>query len=184
MSHFEFVSVAVALIYALVVARLLTGLTPSLQADRRYAVQIAWIFVLLLSCVLQWWVFWRTSEVSWSPIRFLWVLILPSMLFLQAGLLVGANPETIESFRTHFAARRVPLFSLGLASAAVSAIFPWVLGLAPWLALAPFHPIAVVFALLWTAGLVFPSDRAQATIVSVTFLVVIGGFFFIPVSAA
>ena len=70
MSHFEYVSIAVALIYALVIGRLLTGLGPSIEERRRYPIQIAWIVTLFLVCIFSWWQLWTTREVEWTALRF------------------------------------------------------------------------------------------------------------------
>ena len=43
-----------ALLYALIMARLLGGITLALEQSRRYWVHAAWIFTLVLVAVLQW----------------------------------------------------------------------------------------------------------------------------------
>ncbi len=58
MSHFEYVSVALALLYALILGRLLSGLAPALDQSRRYSYHAAWIFALILIALLQRWGYW------------------------------------------------------------------------------------------------------------------------------
>ncbi len=177
MSHFEYVSVAIALIYALVVGRLLSGLTPSMDEGRRYLVQIGWIVILLLVCVLQWWIVWRTKPVDWSPLRFLWVLTSPALLFVRTGALVGADPSAVTSYRTHFYEKRVVFFALGIASAFVAGLTPWILGLIPWFSLAPIHPTTLTLAGLSLAGMVLRNERAQVALVLLTGALVIISFY-------
>jgi hypothetical protein len=172
-----------ALIFALVLGRLLKGLTPCLNAGRRYPVQVAWIFVLLLVCVLQWWALWTAKEVAWTPIRFLWVLAIPGLIYVRASVLTGENPEAVDSFRDHFFKQRVRFFSLGLAQAGLASLTLWVLGLEPWLSVAPIHRIASILATLSIAGLVFESTTAHAIIVSLNLMLAAASFFLLPVIA-
>ena len=98
MSQFEYVSVAIALIYALAVGRVLAGLTPALAPTRRYPVHAAWLIQTLLVCVTQWWGLWRTSEVEWTAFKFLWILGMPSLAYVRAAILLG-TPESVPSYR-------------------------------------------------------------------------------------
>jgi dolichyl-phosphate-mannose--protein O-mannosyl transferase len=114
MSHFEYVSVAIALIFALAVGRLLGGLSLSLTESRRYWVHTTWIVVLLLVSVMSWWFMWRGNEVTWTPIRFLWALSIPALLYVRAAVLLGRPGEEPGSFYDHFYKIRPLFFSLGL----------------------------------------------------------------------
>ena len=183
MSHFEYVSVAMALLFALVLGRLLKGLTPCLNAGRRYPVQVAWIFQLLLVCVLQWWALWAAKEVAWTPIRFLWVLTVPGLQYVRASVLTGENPAAVDSYRDHFFKQRVRFFSLSLANAGQASSTSWVLGLEPWLSVAPIHRVAAILATLSIAGLVFKSTTAHAILVSLNLLLAAAAYFLVPVIA-
>ena len=154
MSHFEYVSVAMALLNALAVGRLLSALAPACDRKRRYWVHAAWVFTLVLVATLQWWSFWTWRHVAWEPISFLWALSLPGLLFVQAGVLVGEGPGSIASFRDRFYDRRVVFFSLSTASGVNIALGPWILGQAPWLTATPSHPVAASLIALSLAGLV------------------------------
>lgn len=183
MSHFEFVSVALALMYALLAGRLLAGLSPSLEETRRYSIHAAWIIVLLLVTVMQWWVAWRMNQVVWTPIRFLWALALPAVVFVRAGVLLSDDPPSVLSFRSYFFEHRVPFFALGIASAAQATLTPWVLGITPWFAFAPIHPTAVVLVVISISGLVFRSHVAHAIIVAVAVLLALATFYLVPAVA-
>ena len=180
MSHFEYISVALALLYALVVGRVLTGLGPSLEHRRRYPIHVAWLVVFLFVSILQWWGMWDYKSVTWTPVRFLLVMSLPAILFLRAGILLGTNPDSVESFRSRFYEQRRTFFAVGLAEAVIIAFSPWVLGQSPWLTLHTAHRFASVLAILSVAGLALESSRAQAAIVIVALLLAGTGYYLLP----
>ncbi len=169
-----------ALLNALIVGRLLSGLSPALDHRRRYWVHAAWIFALLLIAALQWWGFWGARNVAWTPIRFLWALSLPGLTFVNATVLVGDSPGSVVSFRDHFFDRRVLFFSISLATGASVALGPWINGGAPWFAVTEIHATAASIMVLSLAGLGFQGHTAHATIVSLALLVA-GATFLIPV---
>ena len=131
MSHFEYVSVAMALLNALAVARLLSGAASAMDQRRRYWVHSAWVVVLVLVAALQWWSFWSWRGVEWTPLRFLLALSLPGLLVVATSVLLGEDPDSVASFRDHFFRRRVLFFSLSMTSAVNIALGPWILGQAP-----------------------------------------------------
>jgi hypothetical protein len=168
-SQFEYVSVAVALVYALVVGRVLAGITPALARDRRYLVHAGWLVQILLVCVLQWWTLWRTSDVEWTAIRFLWILSIPSLQYIRAAILLGAS-ESIDSYRDHFYAVRRMYFSVGLLNAAQGILGSWVLGAVPWLTLAPGHAGMPVLAAISLVGLISSNEVVHKVLVGVSLL--------------
>jgi hypothetical protein len=181
LSHFEYVSVALALLNALTVGLLLSGVTPVMEYGRRYWVHAAWLFTLVLVAVLQWWSFWAWRQVLWTPIRFLWALSLPGLLFVQASVLVGET-GSVTSFRDRFFERRVPFFSLGIALAVNIALGPWVLGQARWLSLTPSHPVAASLIALSIAGIGFRTHLAHTIIVSLAMLLAIASLLWLPIA--
>jgi hypothetical protein len=174
-----------ALLYALILGRLLSGLTSALDRSRRYWVHSAWIFGLVLVAVLQWWTFWAFRQVEWTAIRFLWALSSPGVLFVVAAVLVGEDDSSVSSFRDRFFERRVRFFSLQVVAAVGIGLAPWVFGLAPWFTyFAPSHPIAVSVAALSLAGLGFQSHTAHGTIVALELLLIGASFFLVPIAGS
>ena len=161
-------------------SRLLSGLSPCLQESKRYPVQVAWVFALMLVGVMQWWVFWRTSRVLWTPTRFLYALSVPAVLFYRAGILLGDAPHEVLSFRDHFYDSRVRFFVLGVVASVQIGLTPWVFGIIPWLSVAPIHSSTAILAVLSLAGLVFKTHGAHTVIVVLTLLLAIAGFYVIP----
>jgi hypothetical protein len=182
LSHFEYVSVALALLNALTIGLLLSSLAAVMEHGRRDWVHAAWVFNLVLVAVLQWWSFWTWRHVVWSPIRFLEALSLPGLLFVQASLLVGET-ALVTSFGDRFFERRVRFFSVGLVLAVSVALSPWILGLAPWFSLTPSHPVAASIIALYVAGIGFRTHLAHAIIVSLAILLAVAAFLSLPVTA-
>ena len=183
MSHFEYVSVAIALLSALAIGRLLSGFSTALDQSRRYWVHLGWIVVLLLVCVGQWWGLWRMRDVSWTPIRFLFVLSMPGLLFVQAVVLMGEDPGRVDSFCEHFFNRRVRFFSVALVSAIVLAFSPWVFGNVPWLDVARVHVAAAALVALSVAGMGFKSHATHSVLVVLGLLLAAAGFVIAPPDA-
>ena len=74
MSHFEYISVAVSLIYSLILAKLLGALPAALRPDRRYWVHTLWIVILFFITCDSWWRIWSYREADWNPTAFLSLL--------------------------------------------------------------------------------------------------------------
>ena len=180
MSHFEYVSVAIALMYAMALNRLISGFSPIVREGARYPIHVGWVLQLILVSVMQWWVFWRASQVDWTPIRFLWVLAVPAVMLVRASVLIGEHPEVVESFRDHFFQRRVRFFSLGIASSILGCFGPWVLGIVPWFTAAPIHPVVILVATISLAGVVLKSPRAHAALLLLSLLLAAAAFFLVP----
>lgn len=182
MSHFEYVSVAIALINALVVGRLLAGLSFSLAAGRQYWVHTVWISTLLLISVMSWWAMWRLNEVTWTPIRFLWALSLPALLYVRASILLGHSGDEPDSYYEHFYEKRRLFFSLGLLTSAFIALTPWVQGLIPWFEMGPIHINAGFVAGISLLGLVFRSPTVHAVLAVLSLMSAASGFVIIRIA--
>ena len=116
MSHFEYISVAVSLIYSLILAKLLGALPAALRSDRRYWVHTLWIASLLGVTVDSWWRIWSYREVDWNPTAFVTLLAVPSIMYLRAAVLLGDQPSEVLSWRDHYYKKRRPFFLLQLLS--------------------------------------------------------------------
>ena len=173
MSQFEYISVAVALIYALVVAKILGELTFCMQKERRYPIHLAWLFALLLASAMNWWQFWGVRSVEWTPLRFIWILMVPSILYLRVALLVGDSRHVVESFERHFFKHRKQFFTLGLASAAILTFSPWVLGFTIGFQVQRFQFGGACLALISLIGFLFKSEKAQWLVVFLSYTLVI-----------
>ena len=103
MTLFEYLTAAVSIVLALAVVRLVEGLRPALDSERRYWVHWGWVVSKLVSCLIFWWNLWAFREgVTWNFPYFAFVFIGPIILYMQASALVPQNPASIPSWRDHF----------------------------------------------------------------------------------
>lgn len=130
MTEFEYISVALALIYALVVGRLVAALPDALEPAKRYWPHVAWIVALLLACAVAWWSMWALRDVVWTAPRFLFVLSFPAIMYLRAAYLTGDRNDTVVSYEAHFYAVRVRFFTIGVLIGLEGFLISWVVGIA------------------------------------------------------
>jgi hypothetical protein len=152
-SQFEYVSVALALLYSFAIARLLTALPSVTARDRGYAIHAAWVFVVLLATVATWWTVWTLRDVRWTAWRFLWILSVPALIHLRAGILVSDAPAEVESWKEHYYGRRVPFFAVGAVQGVNALLIPWSMGAVPWFSPAPAHVAAITLMVISVVGL-------------------------------
>jgi hypothetical protein len=127
LSHFEYISVAASLVYALILAKLLGAIPAVLKPDRRYWVHSCWLGSLLFVTVGSWWEIWSHREAVWSPGSFLALLFIPSIIYLRASVLLGDEPREVLSWREHYYSSRRPFFLLQLVGAANYVAVPWLI---------------------------------------------------------
>ena len=175
LTHFEYISVAVALVIALIVGRLVGAIPIVLESQRRYWIHAGWVAVMLLVVVMQWWTIWNLKEVEWTPFRFLWALLLPATVLVRAIVLVGTQPNSIESYKTHFFDVRVRFFAIGLLISVEIGLGPWVFGNVA--SAAPVYLQAGLVALLSIVGIAFSNARVQAVVMLASLLPVLNGMF-------
>ena len=127
MSHFEYISVAVSLIYSLILAKLLGALPAVVQPDRRYWVHALWVVILFFLTCDSWWRIWSYREVDWNPAAFLSLLAVPSIIFLRAAILLSNQPFEVLSWREHYFSTRRPFFLLQLVGMTNYALSDWLI---------------------------------------------------------
>ena len=172
MSQFEFVSVGLALVYSFAVARLLAALPFVLAPDKRYWVHLAWFAVCMLALVNTWWEVWLFRAVEWNPLRFVWALSIPSLIYLRIGALVSQSPASVHSWRDHYYETRMPFFGIGLAIAADGFLRPWVLGLERPL---PFLVAPSILCVLYGVALATDRPRIHAGLSILNLMFLVGG---------
>ena len=96
LTQFEFFAVAVSIILALGISRLLDGVLPSLHAARRYWVHFLWVLHKLINHIIWWWGTWSANTFEgWNLAWFVWTLAGPIVLYLQATALVSTTPQDV-----------------------------------------------------------------------------------------
>ena len=152
-SQFEYVSVALALLYSFAVARLLTALPSVAATGHRYWIHTAWVTVVLLATVTTWWTVWSLRGVDWTAWRFIWVLSVPALIHLRAGILVSDVPVGVESWKDHYYEKRTAFFAVGVVQGLNTVLIPWVMGVVPWFSRAPAHMAGAPLLLISLVGL-------------------------------
>jgi hypothetical protein len=166
MTHFEYISVAVSLIYSLILAKLLGALPAALQPGKRYWVHALWIVSLLGVTLDSWWRFWTYREVDWHPTAFVVLLAVPSIIFLRAAVLIGHQPYDVPSWRNHYYNVRRPFFLLQLLASVNMIASHWIIS-------GTIFPVPVLcgiafFSLLALFAAISASPRLHETVAVVS----------------
>lgn len=179
---FEHVAVAFSMVLSFGVVRLLDGIRPALVPGRRYWVHVLWLLQKLIGHALYWWGFLTFREdLAWTVASFLWILLVPSLLFLQATALVSGNPSAVQSWRKHFFEIRSWFFSVDAVVILHSVITASVLRGVPLLD--PLRALQAVGLSISIAGAASASPRLHAAIAPFALAlqsVGLGALFFRP----
>lgn len=117
MDPFSYLVVLTSIVLGLGVTRLVGGLGHLMQTRRRkrpYWVHILWMVNLLLAMAIVWWVAyrWRSNE-HWTFLLFIWLLLLPTILYLISSLLFpDQDDEPITDWRAYFYENHRDIFLL------------------------------------------------------------------------
>ena len=157
-THFEFITVAISIIYALSIARCLDALPSSFEPSRRYWVHFTWLCVKLVNPAIIWWSLWGLKEQeSFSFAAFLGLLVIAATLYLQIVALVTTDPRAVSDWRSHYYAKRRLFFGVNIALLLQ-------LILAGQLLFHPPSPVAMTLVQLGTvvlSGLAMISENAR-----------------------
>jgi hypothetical protein len=179
-SHFEYVSVAVALLYSLALARLLGALPHVNARDQGARIAMIWVATGIISGVVSWWILWRIRDVDWTPLRFAWLLAMPFFYYVQSAVLVSDSPGQISSWEDHFFAARKKFFGIGLAMSFQAALLPWIVGTAPWFSPTPVHAGVPLMFGISVVGLRSESRPVHLAMALLMFALTLLSFFLTP----
>jgi hypothetical protein len=117
MDPFSYLVVLTSIILGLGVTRLVGGLGYLMQRRRRkrpYWVHMLWMVNLLLAMAIVWWVAyrWRSNE-QWTFLLFIWLLLLPTILYLISSFLFpDQDDEPITDWQAYFYENHRDIFLL------------------------------------------------------------------------
>jgi hypothetical protein len=180
MTHFEYVSVAVSLVFALAVADVLRALIPAARAPSIYWPHFAWLITMVLIIAYTWWTIWNWRNVSWTGLRFAYALTNPALLTIATRLLTHRDPDSVESFRDHFHGNRRVFFAALLAFCVNGSLAAWAFGIVPFGEFPPVLAASLPGSAAAVAGLFLRTDRAHAVLVVLVLLIVLAALAFIP----
>ncbi len=133
MSAFDYLSVLISIILGLGITQVLSGFGRLLNVRSRvrwYGPAVAWGILLLLIHVQTWWaMFQLRAQTTWTLPVFLFVLLLPILLYLMAALALpdAGGTEAIDMKASYYA-HAGWFFGLCMAVIASSMLRPVVLG--------------------------------------------------------
>ncbi len=135
MSAFDYLSVLISIILGLGITQILSGFGRLLNVRGRvrwYGPAVAWGILLLLIHVQTWWAMFQLRALtlaSWTLPVFLFVLLLPVLLYLMAALALpdAGGTEPID-MRASYHAHAGWFFGLAMLVIATSMVRPIVLG--------------------------------------------------------
>lgn len=173
MSEFEYVSVGLALVYSFTVARLVASFPALLAPNRRYWVSGLWALVLLLAAISTWWTIWDLREVEWNPLRFMWALSMPALIYLRVGILLSDSPGDVKSWRARFYQSRLQFFGVAILVVCNFAALPWIMGIPSWYASSPRLLALIALLVISVLGLVSSNPGLHGVLAVANFLMII-----------
>lgn len=120
MTPFEYISVIISVILGCGVAQIVTGLAHFAHTSTKvklYWPHMLWIFIIFFFHLQEWWVFWEyKSRTVWTFPIFIFVLLYPIGLFIQARLLFPFDhfEEKIDLKKFYFENYRVYCAIIGI----------------------------------------------------------------------
>ena len=138
MSEFEFVAVLVSIIFGLAITQVLTGTVRLLYGDHIDDVHLAWALMLILGLVVNWWGFFRWSDLEqWRLEIYVFLILWAIVHYATAAALFPRNLATAVTPRRErvvFLSMLLALFAIDTAEAGVRGelsspwFFPWTMG--------------------------------------------------------
>jgi hypothetical protein len=176
LSHFEYISVAVSLVYSLILAKLLGALPATLNRERRYWVHSLWVVNLLLATLGSWWEIWFHRDVAWNPLSFFALLVIPSIIYLRAAMLLSDRPGEVPSWRAHYFRVRRSFFFLQILGSVHFTASPWLIAGATRGSETLLGSLA--FAALALGAAISRAPRVHEAVALLSFLAYLLAFFF------
>ena len=104
MTHFEYLSVAVSIIFALSIGRLVAALPNVVSSGRRDWLHVGHFACLLVVQMQFWWRMWQFKSVTeWDFLGFFLLFAVTLLYYLATHILVPANYAEVDDWQDHFA---------------------------------------------------------------------------------
>lgn len=155
MNPFSYLSFLTSIVLALSVTRILTGVGRLMQVRghvHTYWVHFLWALNLFLFVVLSWWILYRwQTQAQWTFFLFLFVLLSPTVSFLEAVLLFPDEIGDGTDMKQHFYANHRWFFALGAALPLIDAADTLLKGWDHFLAQGVIYPITILLLFVFSA---------------------------------
>ncbi len=179
MDIFEFVLVMVSLVLAIGLTGLLREVSKMIS-DRKIRrfdwVRLIWIAILFLYVVSYWWSMWDFREVEWTFPSYVFLLLVPTLLYIAMDLMVRCGASTGATTPAEaFEGIRVPFFATMFVVQMFGTWDDWLLSVAPiW---TPLRWLQIVVILLFASGAFVSRPAAQKAIAIAAFALIVFGMF-------
>ena len=172
LSQFEYISIAVSLVLAFGLTRLLSGLPHVIQGERRYWVHGFWCLQAVVNYAMFWWLFWNWRHVEdWTLGAFLLTLPYPALCYVGATILIPSDASRGTEWRAYYFDARKAIFAIfGIATATLGMV-GIVLNDEP--ILSPFLYVSSAFVVLYAVGFISDRPRVQGAIVLINALLIV-----------
>ena len=112
MSIFEFLTVAVSIVLAFGLSRLISSIPYVFDPQKRDWLHALVLILLIIAHLVLWWRMWLLNTVSsWNFFQFVILVGSPLSLYLTTAALVSNTPDKIDNWRQHFSDRSHWIFS-------------------------------------------------------------------------
>ena len=116
MTLFEYLTVAVSMVLALGLVRLVEGLGSAYDAATRYWVHLTLVVLLMVTQLFYWWSLWIFREgVTWNFGSFVFVILGALLLYFAATALIPRDPTAVRSWKGHYFSAHRRLFLVAAA---------------------------------------------------------------------
>ena len=103
MTIFEFLSVAVSIVLALTLGKLIAATPHVFSSGARDVLHAGFFLVNSFVVLVIWWMVWTLNDkASWNFLEFITLMGSPICLYLSAHILVSDEPREIDNWQVHF----------------------------------------------------------------------------------
>ena len=104
MTQFEYLSVAVSIIFALSIGRLAAAIPSVVDSERRDLLHLGHFLCLLLVQIQFWWRMWQFNVVAeWDFLGFVMLFSIALLYYLATHILVPVGHVEVVDWKAHFA---------------------------------------------------------------------------------
>lgn len=156
MTHFEYIAVAVSIILGLGIIQLLSNLDRIFAQPYRYWLHSAWVLMLFVVLVQNWWAFWDLRDIAWNLGYFsLWVIYV-CLLYLTVLALTKTTSAEVSWEEVYFSRTR-RFFGLFGLTVTLAVLLTWIM-----LGASLFHPYRYVqYTAIAILAILFASKRKR-----------------------
>jgi uncharacterized membrane protein len=183
MTYFEFISVALSLIFALAISDILRSLVPASAKSARFLPHIGWLVATFLLITYVWISLWRVKSIEWTGPIFVYSFLSPAITTVMARLLTTHSPESIDSFKEQFYGSKNAFFVLFLLFCINGFVFFWIVGFKPWWTIETPQIGSLLGATIAVLGIYLKADTSHYILAGVTVMVLLALITLVPAYA-